>query len=113
MVGGKQSVKVGYYVEAIDFISASFDEYMVDRLRVIARRVHGCVKYLQYRIPSEFDSNKARWEICEWWNGSVFNLLNEAEGINILKLQLATYPVDFFVVVTALHCFIVYTNESL
>lgn len=25
-------------------------------------------KYLQYRTPSETDSNKARWEIRDWWN---------------------------------------------
>ena len=25
-------------------------------------------KYLQYRIPSDTDSNKARWEIRDWWN---------------------------------------------
>lgn len=25
-------------------------------------------RYLQYRTPSDTDSNKARWEIQEWWN---------------------------------------------
>ena len=49
-------------VNALGFVKKIKDTPIPDVYRGVMR------KYLQYRIPSDTDTNKARWDICEWWN---------------------------------------------
>ena len=49
-------------VNALGFVKKMQDTPIPDVYRGVMR------KYLQYRTPSDTDTNKARWEIPEWWN---------------------------------------------